>query len=119
MIRIKLRAYQVPLSVVATAIEKGNQEQGASVIEMAEAEYMIRATGYLKSIEDIENIPLGASDNGTPLLIKHVADIVVEGPQMRRGIAELNGEGEVVGGIVVMRFGENAQQTIDGVKDTA
>ncbi|WP_435276215.1 efflux RND transporter permease subunit [Psychrobium sp. nBUS_13] len=112
----KLRSYQVPLSVVATAIEKGNQEQGASVIEMAEAEYMIRATGYLKSIEDIENIPLGASDSGTPLLIKHVAQ-VVEGPQMRRGIAELNGEGEVVGGIVVMRFGENAQHTIDGIKD--
>ncbi len=112
----KLRAYQVPLSVVATAIEKGNQEQGASVIEMAEAEYMIRATGYLKSIDDIENIPLGASNSGTPLLVKHVAH-VIEGPQMRRGIAELNGEGEVVGGIVVMRFGENAQHTIDGIKD--
>ena len=82
---------------------------------MAEAEYMVRATGYIQSREDLASIPLGVDDNGTPLLLKDVADIGV-GPQMRRGIAELNGEGETVGGIVVMRTGENAQKTIDGVK---
>ncbi|MGQ9424319.1 efflux RND transporter permease subunit [Gilvimarinus sp. F26214L] len=111
----KLRAFHIPLTHIQQAIERGNQEVGASVIEMAEAEYMVRASGYLEGIEDLENIPLGQNQNGTPLLLKDVADVVV-GPQMRRGIAELNGEGEVVGGIVVMRFGENAQETIDGVK---
>ena len=111
----KLRAYGIPLSLIQTAIKQGNQEIGASVVEMAEAEYMVRATGYIKGVEDLENIPLGLNKNGTPLLLKHVADIGT-GPQMRRGIAELNGEGETVGGIVVMRFGENAQQVINGVK---
>ena len=111
----KLRAFGIPLSHIQTAIKRGNQEIGASVVEMAEAEYMLRASGYLQSVQDIGNIPLGVNRNGTPLLLKDVAEIGV-GPQMRRGIAELNGEGEVVGGIVVMRFGENAQQTIDGVK---
>ncbi|MEX1034059.1 MAG: efflux RND transporter permease subunit [Cellvibrionaceae bacterium] len=111
----KLRAFHVPLAHIQQAIERGNQEVGASVIEMAEAEYMVRASGYIEGIADLENIPLGLDDKGTPLLLKDVADIVV-GPQMRRGIAELNGEGETVGGIVVMRFGENAQATIDGVK---
>ena len=77
---------------------------------------MVRATGYLKNQTDIGNIPLGVNDNGVPLLLKDIADIGV-GPQMRRGIADLNGEGETVGGIVVMRFGENAQQTINGVKE--
>ncbi len=113
----KLRAYGIPLSHVRAAIQRGNQEIGASVIELAEAEYMVRATGYIQNRQDIENIPLGASttDKGTTLLIKDIAEVVV-GPQMRRGVTELNGEGEAVGGIVVMRFGENAQQTIDAVK---
>jgi copper/silver efflux system protein len=111
----KLRAFGIPLSLIQTAIKQGNQEIGASVIEMAEAEYMVRATGYIKSVEDLENIPLGVNENGTPLLLKDVADIAI-GPQMRRGVAELNGEGETVGGIVVMRFGENAQQVINRVK---
>ncbi|WP_371194572.1 efflux RND transporter permease subunit [Glaciecola sp. SC05] len=111
----KLRAYGIPLSHVQTAIKRGNQEIGASVIEMAEAEYMVRATGYIENKRDIELIPLGVNDKGTPLLIKDIADVQI-GPQMRRGVAELNGEGETVGGIVVMRFGENAQTTIDGVK---
>ena len=111
----KLRAFGIPLSLLQTAIKQGNQEIGASVVEMAEAEYMVRATGYIKSVEDLENIPLGVNENGTPLLLKDVAEIGT-GPQMRRGIAELNGEGEVVGGIVVMRFGENAQEVIKGVK---
>jgi Cu(I)/Ag(I) efflux system membrane protein CusA/SilA len=111
----KLRAFNIPLSHVQNAIRRGNQEVGASVVEMAEAEYMVRATGYIQSIEDLEVIPLGVNQNGTPLLLKDVADIGI-GPQMRRGVAELDGEGEVVGGVVVMRFGENAQTTINGVK---
>ncbi|WP_372740234.1 efflux RND transporter permease subunit [Neptunomonas sp.] len=111
----KLRAFNIPLSHIQTAIQRGNQEVGASVVEMAEAEYMVRATGYIQGEEDLKNIPLGINKNGTPLLLQDVADIGT-GPQMRRGIAELNGEGEVVGGVVVMRFGENAQKTIDGVK---
>ena len=112
----KLRAFGIPLSHIQMAIKRGNQEIGASVVEMAEAEYMVRATGYIKNADDLGNIPLGVNDNGTPLLLKNVAEIGV-GPQMRRGIAELNGEGETVGGIVVMRFGENAQKTIEGVKE--
>jgi len=111
----KLRAFNIPLSHIQLAIKRANQEVGASVVEMAEAEYMVRATGYLKSTEDLANIPLGVNENGTPLLLKDVADIGL-GPQMRRGIADLNGEGETVGGVVVMRFGENAQTTIDAVK---
>ncbi|NDW14217.1 CusA/CzcA family heavy metal efflux RND transporter [Alteromonas genovensis] len=112
----KLRAYQVPLAHVQTALQRGNKEAGASVIEMAEAEYMVTATGYIQSIDDIEKIPLGLNDQGTPLRIGDVAYVNL-GPQMRRGVAELNGEGEVVGGIIVMRAGENAQQTINGVKE--
>src|SRR5690606_9012705 len=111
----KLRAFGIPLSHIQTAIQRGNQEIGASVVEMAEAEYMVRTSGYIQGIEDLSNIPLGVNANGAPLLLKHVAELEL-GPQMRRGIAELNGEGETVGGIVVMRFGENAQKTIDGVK---
>lgn len=111
----KLRAFDIPLAHIQTAIQRGNQEVGASVVEMAEAEYMVRATGYIQGADDLANIPLGVDVNGTPLLLSDVAEIGV-GPQMRRGIAELNGEGEAVGGIIVMRFGENAQTTIDGVK---
>jgi len=111
-----LRAYNIPLSHISKAVKNANQETGASVIEMAEAEYMVRVSGYLQSIKDIENIPLGMNLKGTPLMLKDVAKIRL-GPQMRRGIAELNGEGEVVGGIVVMRFGENAQTVIANVKE--
>jgi Cu(I)/Ag(I) efflux system membrane protein CusA/SilA len=111
----KLRAFGMPIAHIQQAIKRANQETGASVIEMAEAEYMVRASGYLKNRDDIANIPLGAQKNGTPLLLKDLADITL-GPQMRRGVAELNGEGETVGGVIVMRFGENAQQTIEAVK---
>lgn len=111
----KLRAYNIPLAHIQMAVQRGNQEVGASVIEMAEAEYIIRASGYIQSAEDFGNIPLGQAVNGSPLLLKHIADIRL-GPQMRRGVAELNGEGETVGGVIVMRFGENAQRTIAGVK---
>lgn len=112
----KLRAYNVPLSHIQMALKRGNKETGASVVEMAEAEYMVTATGYIQSVADIEKIPLGINEQGTPLRIGDVATVNL-GPQMRRGIAELNGEGEVVGGVVVMRFGENAQQTINGVNE--
>ncbi len=112
----KLRAYGIPLSLIQTAIKQGNQERGASVVEMAEAEYMVSSTGYVKSVADLEAIPLGTNANGTPLQLRDVADIKL-GPQMRRGIAELNGEGEVTGGVVVMRFGENAEATIKLVKE--
>lgn len=111
----KLRAYGIPLSLIQTAIRQGNQEMGASVVEMAEAEYMVTSTGYIKSIADLEAIPLGVNVNGTPLQLRDIADVRL-GPQMRRGVAELNGEGEVTGGVVVMRSGENAQKTIERVK---
>ncbi len=112
----KLRAYNIPLSLIKTAIQKGNQESGASVLEMAEAEYMVTVSGYLKNVADIEKIPLGLNLNGTPLQLKDIADVVT-GPKMRRGIAELNGEGEVVGAYVVMRFAENAQKTIELIRN--
>ena len=110
-----LRAYALSLAQVRQAIQRGNQEVGGSVVEMGEAEYMVRATGYLSSISDLEKIPLGVNEQGTPVRLGDIADIRL-GPQLRRGIAELDGEGEVVGGIIVMRFGENARTTIEGVK---
>ena len=111
-----LQAYKLSLAQVRSAIKRGNQEVGGSVIEMGEAEYMVRATGYLTSIDDLQKIPLGMNDKGTPVRLQDVADIRM-GPQLRRGIAELNGEGEVVGAVVVMRYGENARTTINRVKN--
>lgn len=111
----RLRAHDITLQQIQVAISRGNQETGASVVEMAEAEYMVRVTGYLQNAGDLRQIPLGVNANGKPLLLRDVADIRL-GPKIRRGIAELNGEGEVAGGIVVMRFGENALETIEGVK---
>ena len=111
----RLRAYGIPLAQIKQAIQRGNQEVGGSVIEMAEAEYMVRANGYIQSIDDLEGIPVGVNANGTPVLLGDIADIRL-GPQMRRGIAELDGEGEVVGGVVIMRWGGNAQATIEAVK---
>ncbi|PMK03669.1 efflux RND transporter permease subunit [Vibrio sp. 10N.261.55.A7] len=112
----KLRAYDLTLQQVNMAIQDGNQETGASVVEVAEAEHMVRTTGYLSSIEDIKSLPLKVTDKGTPLLLGDIAEINT-GPQMRRGISELNGEGEAVGGVIVMRFGENASEVIDNVKN--
>ncbi len=111
----KLQAYGMPLSHIETAIKRSNQEIGASVIEMAEAEYMVRVTGYIASIEDLENIALGVNDQGTPQRLKDVASVRL-GPGPRRAVTDWNGEGEAVGGIVVMRAGENALATIAGVK---
>lgn len=112
----KLRAFDLTLAQVKNAIRAGNQETGGSVIEMGEAEYMVRASGYLQSLDDLAAIPLGVNANGTPILLTDVAELRL-GPQMRRGIAELNGEGEVVGAVIVMRWGENALATIEGVKE--
>lgn len=112
----KLRAYNLTLQQVNNAIQSGNQESGASVIEIAEAEHMVRSTGYLTSIDDLKSLPLKVTERGTALLLGEVADITL-GPQIRRGISELNGEGEAVGGIIIMRFGENASDIIAKVKD--
>ncbi|MFL7011582.1 efflux RND transporter permease subunit [Enterovibrio norvegicus] len=112
----KLRAYNLTLQQVNMAIQNGNQETGASVIEIAEAEHMVRTTGYLTNVEDIQSIPLKVTEKGTPLLLGDIADINI-GPQMRRGISEFNGEGEATGGVIVMRFGENASDVIANVKE--
>jgi len=112
----RLRAYGLPLSRVKQAIQRANQEVGGSVIEMAEAEHMVRATGYLSDPDDLASVVVGMNDKGTPIQLGEIADIR-HGPQMRRGIAELDGEGEVVGGIIVMRYGENALKTIARVRD--
>ncbi|EDQ02379.1 copper/silver efflux system, membrane component [Shewanella benthica] len=112
----KLAIYKLDIAAIKDAISKSNSEVGGSVIEMAEAEYMVRAKGYLQTLDDFREIPLGVtSPSGTPLLLKDVAT-VRKGPASRRGIAELDGEGEVVGGIIVMRYGENALATIKAVK---
>ncbi len=111
----KLRAYGISHNRVVDAVQKANRETGGSVLELGEAEYMVRASGYLKSLEDFRAIPLSASDAGVPVKLGDVARIQI-GPEMRRGIAELDGEGEVAGGVVVMRSGKNALATIEAVK---
>ena len=112
----KLRAFGIPLAKIKSEIRSGNQETGGSVIEMGEAEYMVRATGYLQGIDDLSDIPLGVNAEGTPIVLSDLAEIRI-GPQMRRGIADLDGEGEVVGAVIVMRWGENASKTIVAVKE--
>ena len=112
----RLSAFGLTLAGVRRAIGRANQEVGASVIELAEAEYMVRTTGYLEGLEDLATVPLGVHEGGVPVLLSDVAVLRV-GPQMRRGIVDLDGEGEVVGGIVVMRSGENALATIAAVKE--
>lgn len=112
----KLLAYELSTGDVTRAIRHSNQDVGGRVIEIAGHEHMIRGRGYVESVADLENVPLGVGDGGTPILVRDVGEVVL-GPQMRRGIAELNGQGEVVGGIVVMRYGENALDVIDRVKE--
>jgi Cu(I)/Ag(I) efflux system membrane protein CusA/SilA len=112
----KLRTYSIPVSRVSQAIKNANQEVGGSVLELGEAEYMVRTRGYLSTLEDIENIPIDVSENGTPILLRDLA-VVQIGPEMRRVVADLDGEGEITGGIIVMRYGENALATIDAVKE--
>ena len=111
----KLRAYNIAHNVIIDAVQKANQEAGGSVLELGEAEYMVRASGYLQSLDDFRKIPLMTSQAGVPVLLGDVARIQL-GPEMRRGISELNGEGEVAGGVIVMRSGKNALETIDAVK---
>ena len=111
----KLRAYGVTHNRVIDAVQKANRETGGSVLELGEAEYMVRATGYLKTLDDFRAIPLSTSDTGVPVKLGDVARIQV-GPEMRRGIAELDGEGEVAGGVIIMRSGKNALATIEAVK---
>ncbi|RXZ45295.1 efflux RND transporter permease subunit [Crenobacter cavernae] len=112
---LKLAAYRIPQGKVIDAIRKANQEAGGSVLEMAETEYMVRASGYLKTLADFRNIPLNVSQTGIPVRLGDVATVQL-GPEMRRGIAELDGQGETVGGVVILRSGKNARETIGAVK---
>lgn len=112
----KLRSFGISLPQVSAAIRGGNAETGGSVIEMGETEFMVRATGYIEGVDELRQIPLRVNGNGTPVLLSQIAEINI-GPQLRRGVAELDGEGEVAGGIIVMRFGENAQAVIAAVKE--
>jgi Cu(I)/Ag(I) efflux system membrane protein CusA/SilA len=112
----KLRSYGLPLSTVTEAIKAANSENSGALLQRGEAEYMVRVQGYLKTLDDFHHIPVSVSATGTPILLGDIARIQI-GPEMRRGIAELNGEGEVVGGVVVLRAGENARQTIIAVKE--
>ncbi|MEY0175480.1 efflux RND transporter permease subunit [Providencia rettgeri] len=112
---LKLSQFSVTLPEIKQAVEMANQEAGGSSIEIAEAEYMVRASGYLQSIDDFNKIYLKTPENGVPIYLQDVARIQ-EGPEMRRGVAELNGEGEVVGGVILLRSGENARNVIQDVK---
>ncbi|MEZ4701119.1 MAG: efflux RND transporter permease subunit [Rhodothermales bacterium] len=111
----RLIAYNIPLSKVRTALQRSNSDVGGRLIEMGETEFMVRGLGYIESIEDIENVAVGVDENGTPILIRNIAHVHA-GPELRRGVLDWNGEGEVVGGIVVMRYGANALETINAVK---
>ncbi|WPL19686.1 Cation efflux system protein CusA [Thiorhodovibrio winogradskyi] len=111
----KLRAFGIPLAQVINAVKNANRDVGGSVLELAEAEYMVRTRGYLRSLEDIELIPVKTTPEGTPILLRDLARVQI-GPEMRRVVADLDGEGEITGGIIVMRSGENALATIEAVK---
>ena len=111
-----LLAYKVPLSKVRDSIMRSNRDVGGRLVEISETEYMVRGRGYIQSIQDIEDIAVGVDQRGTPIRIKDVANVQI-GPELRRGAVELDGEGEVAGGVVIMRYGENALTTIRGVRD--
>jgi Cu(I)/Ag(I) efflux system membrane protein CusA/SilA len=111
-----LVAYGIPLGKVRMAIQRSNRDVGGRLIEMAETEYMVRGLGYIRSVEDLESIAVAVDAHGTPVRLKDVATVQL-GPELRRGLAELDGTGEVAGGIVIMRYGENALSTIQGVRD--
>lgn len=110
-----LSRFNISLEQLKTAVKKSNNDVGGRLIELAETEYMVRGTGYIQSLQDVEEIPVGAGSNGTPVRVRDVARVQF-GPELRRGLVDLNGEGEVAGGVVVMRFGENALATIQGVR---
>lgn len=111
----RLRAYNLSQGKVLAALKGANQETGGSVLELGEAEYMVRATGYLKTLDDFRQVPIVTSDAGIPVRLGDVA-VIQLGPEMRRGIAELNGQGEVAGGVIILRSGKNALETINAVK---
>jgi len=111
----RLLAYHLTIPQIKSAIQDSNNDVGGRLLEMGETEYMIRGRGYIRNVEDIEQVVVGRDQNGTPILVRDFAKVTL-GPELRRGIAELDGEGETVGGIIVMRYGENAQKTIDRVK---
>jgi len=111
-----LAAFKIPLMKVVEAIREGNNDVGGRLVEFTGTEYMVRARGYAKSVSDLENIVIGNDMKGTPVLVKNVANVAL-GPEIRRGVADLDGEGDTVGGIVVMRFGENALNVINRVKE--
>ncbi|MBA4747414.1 MAG: efflux RND transporter permease subunit [Sphingopyxis sp.] len=111
----KLASYGVTASEVSDAMKRANQETGGAVVEMAEAEYVVRATGYLKTLDDFRAVPVRSASGGIAVTVGDVATVQI-GPDMRRGIAELNGEGEVAGGVIVMRQGKNAREVIEGVR---
>lgn len=110
-----LLRYNIPLNKIKMAIKMSNKDVGGRLVEMAETEYMVRGLGYIRSIEDIKIIPVGVDSNGTPIRLQDVAHVQI-GPELRRGLVDLNGEGEVAGGVVIMRFGENALATIQAVR---
>jgi Cu(I)/Ag(I) efflux system membrane protein CusA/SilA len=111
----KLVAFNIPLQKIRMAIQRSNNDVGGKMVEMGETEFMVRGLGYIKNAADIYNIPLGVDRRGTPILLKNVATIKI-GPELRRGIADYNGTGEAVGGIIIMRYGENALAVIENVK---
>ncbi len=110
-----LMAYDISLSKIIQAIQRSNNDVGGGLIEMSETEYMVRGLGYIRSLDDLKAIPVGADKNGTPIRLQDVATLQI-GPELRRGVVDLNGEGEVAAGVVIMRFGENALATIEGVR---
>ena len=111
----KLRAYNIPISKIRTAIQRSNADVGGRLLEMSETEFMVRGLGYIQGLEDIKDIVLAVDERGVPVLVRDVATAQL-GPDMRRGLAELNGKGETVGGIIVVRFGANAYQVVQDVK---
>jgi Cu(I)/Ag(I) efflux system membrane protein CusA/SilA len=111
----RLRAYAIPIQRVAEAVREGNAEVGGRVIEFGETEYMVRGHGYARSVEDFENIVVASTDAGSPIRVRDLGSVTV-GPNPRRGVTDLDGTGETVAGIVVMREGQNALDVIDGVK---
>jgi len=113
---VKLRAFDIPLGKIKTAIQRSNNDVGGRLVEMGEREFIVRGLGYVKKVQDLEKIPLGTGPGGTPVLLQDVANITI-GPEIRRGSAEWNGEGETVGGIVVVRSGANTLATISRVKE--
>jgi len=112
----KLVAYNIPLQKIRQAIMRSNNDVGGKLVELGETEFMVRGLGYIKDLEDLRSVPVGTNANGTPIQIRDIATVQF-GPELRRGIAEWNGEGEIVGGVVIMRFGENALAVIDRVKE--